>query len=140
MRYRCRNAVPAGIAEIKDYELLFKGSKTGAYLTIEKKKGSTVPVAVWAVNEEDEKRLDRYEGFPRFYYKKEVRVSMHGYVNEKPCEITAFVYIMHEDRKFGIPAASYVGAVLEGYQAFEFDVAKLFEAYLKSEEKANENK
>ena len=49
MRLRCPNAKPIGTAEIKDYELLFKGSKTGSYLTIEKKKGSTVPVGVWEV-------------------------------------------------------------------------------------------
>ncbi|MFR6400184.1 hypothetical protein [Ruminococcus sp.] len=31
-----------GTAVIGDYELLYKGSKTGSYLTIEKKKGSVV--------------------------------------------------------------------------------------------------
>ena len=46
MQRRCPTAKIVGIAEIKDYELLFKGSKTGSYLTIEPKKGATVPVAV----------------------------------------------------------------------------------------------
>ena len=48
MRYRCPEARIVGISVIKNYELLYKGSKTGAYLTIEKKKGSLVPVAVTA--------------------------------------------------------------------------------------------
>ena len=39
MAVRCPEAFVYGIAEIKDYELLFKGSRTGAYLTIEKKEG-----------------------------------------------------------------------------------------------------
>ena len=37
MALRCHTAKPVGTAVIKDYELLFKGSKTGAYLTIEPK-------------------------------------------------------------------------------------------------------
>ena len=47
MQFRCPDAVVAGTAVIPDYELLFKGSLTGAYLTIEPKQGSMVPVGVW---------------------------------------------------------------------------------------------
>lgn len=39
MAERCPDAVYVGTAEIADYQLLFKGSLTGSYLTIEKKKG-----------------------------------------------------------------------------------------------------
>ena len=53
MRYRCPGAKPIGITVITDYELLYKGSKTGAYLTIEPKKNSIVPIAVWEVTEND---------------------------------------------------------------------------------------
>ena len=49
-----------------DWELLFKGSKTGSYLTVEKCEGGTVPAVVWEVTEQDEKALDRYEGYPEF--------------------------------------------------------------------------
>ena len=70
MRMRCPSARIIGTSVLKDYELLFKGSKTGSYLTVEKKSGVSVPVAVWEVTAEDEKALDRYEGFPNFYYKK----------------------------------------------------------------------
>ena len=38
MRYRCPDATIFGTAEIPDYQLLFKGSMTGSYLTIEKRK------------------------------------------------------------------------------------------------------
>ena len=53
MRMRCPSARIIGTSEIPDYELLFKGSKTGSYLTIEPKDGSTVPVAAWEVTAED---------------------------------------------------------------------------------------
>ena len=55
MRMRCPSARIIGTASLKDYELLFKGSKTGSYLTVEKE-----------VTVQDEKALDRYEGFPTF--------------------------------------------------------------------------
>lgn len=78
MKMRCPTAKVMGTAVIKDYELLFKGSLTGAYLTIEPKKGSEVPVAVWTVTETDEKALDRYEGCPVFYYKKDMELDIRG--------------------------------------------------------------
>ena len=78
MRYRCPNARIIGTAVVPDYELLFKGSKTGSYLTIEPKEGSNGPVAVWETTAEDEAALDRYEGYPVFYYKKEFTLPIKG--------------------------------------------------------------
>ena len=78
MTYRCPGARIIGTADLPDHRLLFKGSKTGAYLTIEPHKGSTVPVGVWEVSEQNERALDRYEGYPRFYYKKELELPIKG--------------------------------------------------------------
>ena len=78
MRFRCPTARIIGTAVIPNYELLFKGSKTGSYLTIEPKKGSSVPVAVWETTDQDELALDRYEGYPAFYYKKELTLPIKG--------------------------------------------------------------
>ena len=64
MQFRCPDAKIVGTAEIPNYQLLFKGSKTGSYLTIEPKQGCTVPAAVWSVSERDELALDRYRGIP----------------------------------------------------------------------------
>ena len=47
----------------------------------------------------------------------------------KMCQVNTFVYIMHEDRKLGIPAESYMQRCREGYEAFGFDTAVLDEAY-----------
>lgn len=66
MKYRCPDAKPVGTAWIHGYQLLFKGSKTGSYLTIEKTEKAKVPVAVWEVSGSDECRLDIYEGATRF--------------------------------------------------------------------------
>ena len=99
MAYRCPTAIPVGIAVIKNYRLKFKGSKTGSYLTIEKAKGYEVPVAVWKVEDDDELHLDCYEGYPTFYYKKEIEIDFISIKRKLPHHAKAFVYIMHEDRK-----------------------------------------
>ena len=131
MRYRCPGAKPIGISAIPDYELLYKGSKTGAYLTIEPKNGSLVPIAVWAVTSDDEKRLDIYEGYPNFYYKKEIRLPVK-LASGKIRKVNAFVYIMHEERSIAIPSMTYIRTCEEGYRNFGFDVKYLDRAYMKS--------
>ena len=78
MIIRCPDAKFYGTAEIKDYELLFKGSKTGAYLTI--------------------------------------------------------AYIMHEDRRIGIPSPVYINTCREGYKDFGFDINILMDAVMRSKE------
>ena len=134
MIIRCPDAKFYGTAEIKDYELLFKGSKTGAYLTIERRKGSNVPVGVWAVTERDISALDRYEGFPAFYYKKEFRQQIWGKDGEDLGVHDCFAYIMREDRRIGIPSSVYINTCREGYKDFGFDINILMVAVKRSEE------
>lgn len=134
MRMRCPSARIIGTSEIPDYELIFKGSKTGSYLTIEPKKGSWVPVAAWEVSAEDEQALDRYEGFPTFYYKKEMLLPIKGIRSGKIRSRNTFVYIMHEDRVLGVPSNFYMQTCLSGYKSFGFDPKFLHEAYDRSRE------
>ena len=114
--------------------MLFKGSKTGSYLTIESKEGSRVPVAAWEVSAEDELALDRYEGFPTFYYKKELMLPIKGIRSGKIRMRNTFVYIMHEDRPFGVPSNFYMQTCLSGYKSFRFDPQFLKDAYMRSRE------
>ena len=139
MHWRCPDAKVIGTAELKDWRLLFKGSKSGAYLTIEKEDGGSVPVAVWSVSERDEQMLDRYEGFPVFYYKTELPVTVKGIKTGKPRHLTAFAYIMHEDRPEGIPSKQYIQICAEGYRDFGFDLNILADAVWNIKEDGNEN-
>lgn len=132
MRRRCPSARIIGTAELHGYELLFKGSRTGSYLTIEKKEGSTVPVVAWEVTAEDEEALDRYEGFPTFYYKAELMLLIKGIVSGKIRNRKCFVYIMHEDRPLGIPSDFYMDTCREGYQDVGFDEKFLMDAIERS--------
>ena len=140
MRHRCPGALVVGTGFIKDYELLFKGSKTGSYLTIEEKTGGSVPVAIWKVNEEHEQALDVYEGYPTFYYKKEMEMDYISIKSKIAHHVKAFVYIMHEDRKLGIPSIEYVRVCLEGYRTFGFNQKYMEVAIKKSMEVQHGNK
>lgn len=139
MRWRCPKARVLGIAEIANYRLLFKGSKTGSYLTIEPFESGKVPVAVWEVSSADEERLDRYEGYPTFYYKKEMPITYTGIRTRRKRNVMAFVYIMDESRPLGIPTRSYVETCRIGYHDFGFDEKVLQKALHDSMEAKNED-
>lgn len=132
MLQRCPTARILGTANLDGWQLLFRGSKTGSYLTIEKRKGSTAPVAVWEITEDDERSLDHYEGYPNFYYKQELTVSFQGIKTGKTYTHKAMVYIMHEDRPLGLPSQYYVDVCAEGYRYFGFNIDYLVDAINKS--------
>ena len=119
MKWRCPTAKAVGTAIIKDYELLFKGSKSGAYLTIEPKVRAEVPVAVWSVEPNDELNLDRYEGYPTFYYKKHLYVT-----SEDGRRFYAMAYIMFDEAKVGRPSKAYLEVCRQGYFDNGLDIKK----------------
>ena len=133
MRLRCPSARVIGIGALEGYRLMFKGSQSGAYLTIEPHDGGIVPVVAWEVTADDEAALDRYEGFPRFYYKEEMELPIRGIRSGKVRTRRVFVYIMREDRPYGLPSNYYVNVCRQGYDAFGFDNRRLTEALQASE-------
>lgn len=140
MKHRCPTAKPVGTAFIEDYRLMFKGSLTGSYLTIEKEPLSQVPVGVWLIEDSDEASLDIYEGYPTFYYKKHLALDFKTFKGKTKHIDEAIVYIMHEDRTLGTPSAHYMKTCLDGYKNFKFERKYLIEALVYSqEEKDNDN-
>lgn len=129
MKHRCPTAKTIGTTKIKDYELLFRGSKTGAYATIEPCEGSFVPALIWSIEPKDEIALDRYEGYPTFYEKEDVELELNGE------RVEAFVYVMTEGHKLGIPAEYYLDTIKEGYLSVEFQIETLENALEKTREK-----
>lgn len=132
MRVRCPGADVSGTAVIKDCRLLFKGSKTGSYLTIEPWKGGRVPVAVWEVTAADEHRLDCYEGYPVCYRKVEMELEVTLAGSGEVRTLKGFAYVMHADRPLGTPSNSYFTTCVQGYRSFGFDLHILMDAYADS--------
>lgn len=127
MSSRCPGAISVGKAKIHDYRLMFKKSQSGYYLTIEPADGFYVPVDVFAVDEIDEKNLDKFEGYPRHYQKQKFHVLV---TNERDeiVEVDAFAYLLPTDRELGRPTNEYVERVLVGYREFGFDESLIQEA------------
>lgn len=116
MAHRCPTAAILGTSELKDYKLLFRGRSGSAVATVEPCKGASVPVLLWSITAEDEKSLDRYEGWPFLYRKETVTVKL----NRRKVE--AMMYVMNEGRPLGKPSTFYYNTILEGYKECEFDV------------------
>lgn len=122
MAFRCPYAVPLGPVWLEGYRLLFRGSKSGAYATLEPYSVSRVPALLWEITPRDEEALDRYEGWPRFYRKEMVPVEHNGKM------LDVMVYIMNEGCSLGMPSKNYLDIVRAGYDSAGFDHAVLDEA------------
>ena len=136
MRGRCPDAKYLGSAMLKDQNLIFCGQPDHSFATIETMEGKEVPIGLWEISARDERALDRYEGYPVFYYKKEMELDIRGIRTGKIRRRKCFVYIMHEERKIGVPSLFYVSTCLQGYISFGFDEHYLSEAQIKAMEVA----
>ena len=118
MAQRCPDMQIIGTTVIPGYRMLFKQSRTGAYATIEHK-----------ISAEDETRLDRCEGYPKYYYKREFLLPVRTLEGRRLRKRrNCIAYILHEDRLLGEPSAEYYSIVESGYDAWNFDHAVLEKA------------
>ena len=116
MRVRCPGARVVGMAVLKDWKMAFK-----YHADIVPEKGRVVPVLVWEIGREDERNLDFYEGFPRYYIKKEFPVTMTDLEGRNRVSITAMAYVMTEGHALREPSGGYYKVLEDGYRAFGFN-------------------
>ncbi len=116
MERRCPDAEILGTAMLKDYELEFR-----SVATVVPKKGSAVPVLIWKISPQDEKNLDRYEGFPLMYRKEEYEIDLNG---EK---ITGMAYVMNGGQICS-PGLGYQRVIAQGYHENHLDMKFLNQA------------
>ena len=122
MAYRCPTAKVVGTSILKDWRLLFDGPAS-----IVKYEGYKVPILIWEIQPEDEKSLDRYEGYPSYYRKEMLDVEVNGKT------INAMVYIMNTNKEH-IPSDYYYRVLEQGYERFGFAKNLLEQALLESKE------
>lgn len=120
MQFRCPKASVIGKSTLPDYRLVFRRG----VLTIEPAEGFEVPVGIWDVTGSDIAKLDRYEGVPTFYYKREFMVR-----NNDGEMVRVFGYVMHDKFWLERPSATYMETCLQGYRDFGFDPIVLYEAF-----------
>lgn len=113
MGKRCPDARVVESGYLPDWRL-----RMPFYANIEPKRGDKVPVLVWEISDADERNLDRYEGYPHLYDKRELLLSVNGKM------VTALAYIMtdeynnHHDGKI---RSSYEETIKQGYADAGFD-------------------
>ena len=109
MSYRCPGATVAFTGYLINWKLLYRGSHTGSYATVKRQKGS--------------KALDLYEGYPRFYKKRNVFVRLKNGTRKK-----AMIYLLPDSATAGRPSGRYVKTVLQGYKDMGFDTDYLYDS------------
>ena len=73
------------------------------------------------------------------FYNYEISSKVEETEDDSQKLIDAFVYVMHEERRLGIPTSAYVSTCKFGYTIFGFDFKHLDEAYEKSLKGASNN-
>lgn len=131
MTYRCPYAILHATGVLRGWRLVFRGSKTGAYATIEQSESQDVPVVIWEVTPICERSLDFYEGYPSFYQKQLLTVELDS------STIQGMVYIMDERCLPGRPSSRYVETVWQGYTDNGIDTVPLAEALAYNECECN---
>lgn len=121
MARRCPTATIVGTAILENWRLLFDGPAS-----IERKQGYQVPVLIWDIQPEDERSLDRYEGYPSYYRKEMLKVKVKDQI------IDAMVYIMNTNKE-SQPGQFYYNVLDQGYERFGFDKRILEKALEESE-------
>ncbi|MGB9813516.1 MAG: gamma-glutamylcyclotransferase family protein [Thermovenabulum sp.] len=116
MARRCPTAKLIGPAILENYRLEFRGMNGNAVATITPEQGSIVPAVLWDLTPEDERALDRYEGYPFLYHKQDVVAKYKdGYIK-------AFVYKMNPGREWGTPSREYYNTIKQGYKTAGHDI------------------
>lgn len=111
MHRRCPDAREYCSGVLKDFRLTFR-----YHANIEESPGSEVPVGLWLITPKDEWSLDRYEGFPRYYIKKTVKVDVDGMGL-----IPAMAYVMRDTtdkNPIAVPSLPYYNIIEQGYKDF----------------------
>lgn len=124
MEQRVPDAKLVGTAELLGWQLRFR-----KYATIVENPAYRTPVLVWDISEQDEQTLDKYEGFPRSYVKRDFEVAVKPIWGGSQRQLTAMAYIMTDIARDRIlPTDQYYNIIQRGYQNLGFEMEILRQA------------
>lgn len=118
MARRCPDSVAVGKTVLDGYKLAFRRG----YLTIEPENGASVQLGVYRISDADERALDRYEGYPNFYFKTIVWVHLGSRV------IAGMIYVMRDGFPVIGPSETYLETCRIGFSDFGLDQEPLEDA------------
>jgi len=110
------------IGILKGYKLVFNklaGREGEGYANIEDSPSDFVIGVIYTIKEKDIEKLDRYEGVPNHYLRKEILVEDKNKVKKK-----CFIYIANPDKvRAGLkPSKLYLTYLIEGARQHYFPV------------------
>lgn len=128
MGFRCPHAEAVETVRLEGYRLAFcGGNSNNGVATILPEDGSHVDGVLWRISEQDEKNLDYFEGWPRFYGKESYRVTG---TNGRAVEAMAYTMNAPYKDSPAIPSQSYLLGILYGclqnhiYNGFVLDAVQ----------------
>ena len=104
MSFRCPDAFALGHARLIDHAFRF-----AVHADVVPCAGSYVDGVLWRITDRDLDSLDILEGYPTYYGRSQVRVSIESRIVQAVC------YSMQPGRSDSPPSNSYMNMVLEGY-------------------------
>ena len=104
MAYRCPGAHSLGHARLIDHAFRF-----AVHADVVPCEGSYVDGVLWSITDRDLDSLDILEGYPTYYGRDSLRVSIESRIVQAVC------YSMQPGRVDSPPSAGYMNMVLEGY-------------------------
>ena len=106
MAARCPKATVCVPVTLRNYTLIFNG-----VASIKRRNGSVVMGLLWKITPDCERSLDRYEGYPRLYVKRNVTVFA---ADGSSCR--AMVYVMAKEYNSpALPTDCYYNGIREGF-------------------------
>lgn len=117
MNLRCPDAVRLGTVNLPCHKLQFKYFCDAVYDV-----NSIMECTLWSITEQCERSLDRLEGYPDFYCKKEVSVEWKGKT------IKAMIYFMPPGNDLDFPSESYFSCVTQGYAENKMSLDSIYTA------------
>jgi gamma-glutamylcyclotransferase len=110
----CPDAKPVFTATLPNFKLIFTGWSRkwrGGVASIKPLRGEKVMGGVYEISERDLRFLDKHEGYPAIYNRREVVVFP-----EDGEPVKALTYIKAEQSEETKPAVEYVANIQQGYR------------------------
>ena len=118
MASRCPGSVSIGRVDVPNYRMVFRG-----VADIEESVGGVLQTVMWDITPQCEAALDMLEGYPTFYGKRYIEVTIGNKTYE------AMMYQMVGDRlDYSHPGMYYQEMLEEGYQDHGLDLNQIYEA------------
>ena len=125
MKNRCPRSKVVGVGKVVGWKLIFN---IHADIICTNNINDEVPVVIWDIHDDDWYMLDRYEGYPSYYIKRNIEV-----ITDNGEFVEAIVYVMSNKMKgVSSPYESYFNVILRGYEENGINTDVLYKALVDS--------